>query len=611
MSLLRRIVALLVSLALAACGGGETVARIGSGGSGAPIAVPVGVGSVGGFGSIIVNGQHYDETGAQVSIDERPDQATAGSIDSLRLGVQIQFEQQSNRISKATAAAEVIGPVTSLAASSLVVLGQTVRINADPAAPTVFEGFAALTDLATGTLLEVHGQRNAAGEIQATRVEVRPAASVLRVAGTVANLANDGFKIGALTIRTTQASVVPAGQTLTNGQRVAAWTDLPLSSGEMVARVVRIGGLPIANDTALTVDGVVTDFQSAANFRLAGIAVDATGAQFAGGTVADLRNGRMIRASGAYASGVLRASRIELLAATAVVVELNGAISGYVDAASTFRIRTAAARVTPQTTYSRGDVTNLGDGVLVKATGPLVNGVVEAATVDFLPPSAGIARVLVGAVANLSATASDGSRTFRLSPLPFDVKTTTATRYKNGLASDLAAGRAVKVDGFYDGLQLVADELQYMDNAQSPPTFSIDGIATNVQPTQVTVDGKTVMLTPATVYTKNGQAATIADLKNGSGVEIIAYKLNGILYASSVDIKELASGTVSVRGLVSGRASSAVLEFLVGSQRVSVAGNPKVIPGSKTLADIKNGTDLEVDGTIAAGLLTATRVKFR
>jgi hypothetical protein len=610
MSLPHRIIGLLVAFAVAACGGGgDMVARIGSGGSGAPVSVAVG--AVGGYGSIIVNGQHYDETAAQVSIDERPDQATAASIDALRLGSQVQLEHQANRISKATVAAEVIGPVTSVSASSLVVLGQTVRVNADPAVPTVFDGFAALTDLTAGTRLEVHGQRNAAGEILATRIEVRPAAGVLRVAGVVANLGSSGFSIGALTIRTSQATIVPAGQSLANGQRVVAWTDLALSGGEMVARVVRIGGLPIVSDAALTVDGIVTDFQSAANFRVAGIAVDASGAQFVGGVAADLRNGRLIRASGTFASGVLRASRVEILAATAAVIELSGAISGYVDAASAFRIRTAAARVTPQTTYLRGDVTNLGNGVLVKATGPLVNGVVEAVTVDFLPPSAGIARVLFGTVANLSALAADGSRTFRLSPQPFDVKTTTATRYKNGVAADLAAGRAVKVDGVYDGTNFVADELQFMDNVQSPPTFSIDGIATNVQPTEVTVDGKDVMLTTATVYTKNGVAATIAELKNGSQVAITAVKLNGVFYASTVEIKELASGEVSVRGLVSGRASAAALEFLVGSQRVSVAGNPKVIPGNKTLADIVNGTDLEVDGTIAAGLLTATRVKFR
>ncbi len=487
MSLPNRIIGLLVAFAVAACGGGgDMVARIGSGGSGAPVSASVAVGAVGGYGSIIVNGQHYDETAAQVSIDERPDQATAASIDALRLGSQVQLEHASSRISKATVAAEVIGPVTSVSASSLVVLGQTVRVNADPAAPTVFEGFAALVDLSAGTLLEVHGQRNAAGEILATRLEVRPAASVLRVAGTVANLGSSGFNIGALTIRSGQATIVPAGQSLANGQRVVAWTDLALSSGELVARVIRIGGLTIASNAALTVDGVITDYQSTTNFRVTGITVDASGAQFVGGSAVDLRNGRIVRASGTFVSGVLRASRVEVLAATAAVIELSGAISGYVDPASAFRIRTAAARVTTQTTYLRGDVTNLGNGVLVKATGPLVNGVVEAVTVDFLPPSAGIARVLFGTVANLSAPAVDGSRTFRLLPQPFDVKTTTATRYKNGVAGDLAAGRAVKVDGFYDGMNFVADELQYMDNAQSPPTFSIDGIATNVQPTELT-----------------------------------------------------------------------------------------------------------------------------
>ena len=31
----------------------------------------------------------------------------------------------------------------------------------------------------------------------------------------------------------------------------------------------------------------------------------------------------------------------------------------------------------------------------------------------------------------------------------------------------------------------------------------------------------------------------------------------------------------------------------------------------KTLADIKNGIDLEVEGTISGGLLNATKVKFR
>ena len=107
MKSLKLFVTALVALALGACGGGgEMVARIGGGGSGAPPTTDVGVGGVEGFGSIIINGQHYDETAGQFQVDERPDQPSVISVDAVRLGMQMQFESQSNRISKATVAAE-------------------------------------------------------------------------------------------------------------------------------------------------------------------------------------------------------------------------------------------------------------------------------------------------------------------------------------------------------------------------------------------------------------------------------------------------------------------------------------------------------------------------
>jgi hypothetical protein len=609
MKSLLRILVVIVTAGLAGCGGGggEMVARIGSGGSGAPVSA--GAGAVSGFGSIIVNGQHYDETAAQVFVDERPDLPSAVSVDAIRLGSQIRFEHQSNRISQATVAAEVIGPVASVGADTLTVLSQTVRVNAATASPTVFDGFTALTDLAAGSIVEVHGQRNAAGEIVASRIELRPATGVMRVAGTVASAASDSFKIGTLTVRTASSTVLPAGQTLATGQRVAAWTDQPLANGEFVARVVRIGGTNVPDAAALTLDGVVTDYKTVSSFRVGGYAVDATGAQFAGGTATDLRDGRFVRASGTVNAGVLRATRIEFIAATAPVVEVTGAIASFTDAKSPFSVRNTGTLVTPQTTYTRGDATNLGEGVLVKVEGPLVNGKLEAIKVDFLPPSAGIARVLFGTVSKASAAADP--RTFVLTPLPFEVKTTAATQYKKGVAADLKDGRSVKVAGSYDGLQFVADEIQFMDNAQDAPTFSVEGIASNVQPGSVVVDGKMVMLTPATIYLRKGVAVKFDDLKNGASVDIEAVKLNGVLYAVSVELKEPASGSASVRGIVSGRASDTATEFFVGSQRVSVAGSPQIVPGSKSLKDIRNGTDLEVEGTIASGLLTATRVKFR
>lgn len=599
---------LLVALGAAGCGGGggEMVARIGGGGTGAP--VEAGAGTVGGFGSIIVFGQHFDETAAQIAVDERPDQPTAASVDAIRLGSQIQFEHQSNRISKATVAAEVIGAVTSILTNRLVVMGQTVLVNADPAAPTTFNGFSALSEL-TDAVVEVHGQRNASAEIQATRIELRPAASVLRVAGTVTNFAGGTFSIGALTVRAAQATVVPAGQTLANGQRVAAWTDQPLANGELVARIVRVGGTAVPSEAALTVEGVVTDYQSTSSLKVAGTAIDASAAQFVGGAAADLRNGKSVRASGTYSANVLRATRVEFLSATTARVELTGTITSFVDAASAFRVRDTVSKVTPQTTFSRGDVSNLGNGVLVKLEGPIVNGAVEVTSLEFLPPSAGIARVLFGTIADLQSIS--GGKSFLLSPLPFRVETSATTAFTKGTAADLANGRGVKVDGSYDGVRFVASAVQFMDNVQDPPTFDIEGIASNVQPAAVTVDGKTIELTLSTVYRLNGASATLAALTNGSKVEVEAVKLNGKLFAVTVDIKASVSGSASVRGIVSKWEKDTAKEFLVGSQRVSVAGSPQVIPGNKTLKDISNGTDLEVEGTISAGLLTATRVRFR
>jgi hypothetical protein len=594
---------LLATLFTACGGGGEMVARIGSGGSGAPI--DVGVGAVGGFGSVVINGRHYDETGAQIAIDERPDQSTPASVGAVRLGVRMQFESVSNRMTRATVAAEVIGPVTSVSADSFVVLGQTVRVNADPAAPTIYDGFTALPDLA-GVTVEVHGQRDASAEIQATRIQLRESTGVLRVVGTVADFANGAFRIGSLTIHAGQAATVPGGQSVANGQRVAVWTDQPLVGNELVARVIRIGGTAIPDNAALTVEGLVTDFLTLSRLRIDGIAVDAGSAQYTGGVASDLRNGRSVRASGTYSGNVLRAANIEFLSMATARVELKGAVTNFVDASGTFRVRDTVTRVTSQTTYLRGDASNLGDGVLVRVEGPVVNGVIEAATFEFLPPSAAIASVIFGTVADPILTAADKTTMFRLSPLPFDVKTTTVTRFKKGTVEDIKAGAGVKVDGTYDGLAFIAEEVQFKNNPSDPPTFAIDGIAGNVQPGSLVVDGKTVNLTSATVYTPAQNA-----LKNGITVAIEAVKINGQLYANSVEIKDQAGGLVSVRGIVSERENDTAAEFLVGSQRVSVAASPQVIPGSKTLKDIKNGNDLEVEGKIANGLLSATKVKFR
>jgi hypothetical protein len=598
----------LLTVTLAACGGGQLEARIGGGGTGSPLSV--GMGSVDGFGSVIVNGIRYDERDATVLLDQRPDQPTAVSAGAIRLGMQISLEHRDFVISRATLAAEVIGPVTSTGASSLIVLGQTIRINSDPARPTAFGGFDNLNELAAGAWVEVHGQRSGNDDISATRIELRPASPpVLRVAGTVANRGATSFTIGGLTVTTGQAAIVPAGQSISNGARVAVWSDLPPSGLQLAAKVVRVGDAPPPVGATVIVDGTVANAPVQARFVLAGLMVDAAGAQFSGGTIAGLTPGRALRVRGVMEANLLRAIAVEFLPAKAT--ELTGPITDFISPDQSFKLRSSDVRVTPQTTYSGGSSGNLGDGVVVRLEGSLVNGVVEAQKLEFVALPAASQSVIFGKIIGTVATAADGSKTFLLEGVNAEIRTTLNTEYKQGTAAELLPGRSLKLKVRPQGVQLVADEVQFRDSTDDPVVFEIEGIAKNVVSGSFAVGGKTITLTGATVYLRNGVATTRADLIDGIQVEVQAARNQGQLVALVVDVRTQPAAPVTVRGLVNGRSPPNALEFWVGAQRVNVASNPQVVPGNATIADIVNGTDLEVTGTVANGLLTATRVRIR
>ena len=608
--LLTATAAILAAIALAGCGGGMQ-AGVGSGGSGAPLAV--GLGPVTGFGSIIVNGERYDESAAEVLVDERPDGARAATVAAIRLGMRTELQHRNLAVATATVAAEVVGPVSSLSATGFVALGQTVLVNADPVR-TAFEGFDSLADLAAGAVVEVHGDRAGNGDILATRVELKPAGlALVRVAGTAANVIGRSFSIGALSVDATSATLVPAGATIANGQRVVAWTDVPYTGGALAAKIVRIGASTIAPNAAVTLDGVIGDFQGASSFRVSGVPVNAGQVNpITGGSAADLRNGLQVRVRGTFTGGVLGATSLEILQAAQASVQLTGPITDFVTADAAFRIRNTLARVTPQTIYVNGVASNLGNGAVVKTTGLLAGGTVQLTTVEFLPMAADAQGVVSGRIsAPVGAIAADGSRSFRLDGLKEDVKATPATAYRNGASADLAPGRQIKVKGSLEGAQFVAGEVQFMDNPASPPSIEIDGIAGNVQPTSVVVNGQNVQLTPATTYTLDGAATTSASLRNGVAVQVVATRVGDAVTAVSIEIASAANAGTSVRGRVSGRTPPDAITFLVGSQRVSVAGNPSVLPANKTLADVVNGADIDVDGTVSNGVLNATRIQIR
>ena len=285
------------ALLAAACGGG--VSEQGTGAQPQVFAS----GPISGFGSIIVNGVHYDDS-AVTPRDE--DGATLSG--GLQLGMVVAIDGQNLDRTALTATAtavtvysELLGPVTARddVAGTLTVLGQTVRLNPAPATDRA---------VAVGDIVQVYGLFDEANQrYTATRLQHRSGVNAWRIHGKVSQLTASTFQIGALTITYTQA---PAG--LADGAvlrlRLATTADgqgrYALQDAEAVAAVVP------ANGTEVELEGVISRYSALSSFVVQGLTIDASAATLEpAGSV--LAVGVRIEAEGVMRGGVLRASKVE------------------------------------------------------------------------------------------------------------------------------------------------------------------------------------------------------------------------------------------------------------------------------------------------------------
>ncbi|MDZ7653100.1 MAG: hypothetical protein U5L03_11385 [Burkholderiaceae bacterium] len=141
----------LLAFSVAGCGGDEQVARTGSGGTG----IATTVGSVTGFGSVIVDGDRWDDRSAIVDVENDPRQPAAVVSGGTRLGQRLSIESRTEgQADRIRIEPLLIGRVESVSAavgtpSTIRIAGQEVRINADPnrGPVTFFDGFSQLTAL--------------------------------------------------------------------------------------------------------------------------------------------------------------------------------------------------------------------------------------------------------------------------------------------------------------------------------------------------------------------------------------------------------------------------------------------------------------------------------
>ncbi|HKC81276.1 MAG TPA: DUF5666 domain-containing protein, partial [Gemmatimonadaceae bacterium] len=156
-------------LALAGCSGGTG----GTGATGSSPALSIGVMTK---GSVIVNGVRFEDTTANIFIDDTPKTAAA-----LQNGMVVKVLGPVNEdgingtAQRVKALIEVRGSVTAVFPAEnpqrLVVLGQDVIVDD----LTVYSNLANFGDITVSELIEVHGLRDTNGQVRATRIEANTA----------------------------------------------------------------------------------------------------------------------------------------------------------------------------------------------------------------------------------------------------------------------------------------------------------------------------------------------------------------------------------------------------------------------------------------------------
>jgi hypothetical protein len=533
-----RLAALLGAALLAACGGGGTDGPSSS----APTAVSLG--TVTGFGSVIVDGIRYDDRSASMSVDTdsgAPDDR--GGRVELKLGQRVIVvtagDDSNGRALSVSVSAEVVGRVTATS-PNLVVAGQTIQVNADPAAGpvTVYDGYTSVGDISVGDRAEVHGvPKTVAGQlvIQATRIERKPSAEAwVRVAGAVANLATDGssFQLGGLTVNVSSSTqIAPRGASLANGRRVVIWSTGAQVGNTISASFIRVRRGEQQDAAEFRLAGPVSDCTApcAGNFKVGGVTVNASSAEFRNGTGNDLANGKWV-----FVRGALNTEGTQVAATRVIIgrspgeseVKLYGAVTDYVDAQN-FKVRGVPVTTNSSTLLDSSCPNPLAEGTLVEVEGRIDNFRVLAREIECGRAADGVVVEGKGFVTGLDTAAG----TFRLPGSLFAGLTLqygTNTEFEDGSPSDLRNGAFVDVKGVINGTTLNVTKIEFESVRSSLPPglviYETEGVASNLVGapgaiTGLTVNGLVFVVDGLTVF-----SPTVASVSAGVEVKVLFRK---------------------------------------------------------------------------------------
>ena len=398
-------IAVIVAAFAMSCGGGG---GSGSGSSMSGMNNVVATGVITGFGSIYVNGVHFQTTSALiVKNGQTVDQSQLAVGEVARIKGQANQSDGQGDAEEVDVDEAVVGPISAIDTTNndVTVLAQTVKINAGTSFGKSIQS-GDITGLTMGEVIRVDGMRDASGNIVATRIEQGSSSDPLQVVGTVSGLDSTAhtFMIGSLIVDFSSANLEHfASGGPSNGDTVEVQgtsfnattsTLTATESRRLMTDLEEEGGA----DMNVEREGLITNFTSATQFDVGGQAVTTTSStMYTNGTASDLANNVKVEIEGMLnSSNVLVASSIRFEHNGAV--ELQAKVTAIDATAGTLTLLGVQISVNSMTRFEDNSsaqvqmfsLSNLSVGDTVKLRGfesPIGSGMVVATSLEREPPT--------------------------------------------------------------------------------------------------------------------------------------------------------------------------------------------------------------------------------
>jgi hypothetical protein len=180
-----------------------------------------------------------------------------------------------------------------------------------PRTDVVTYGCPALSNITVGATVDVYGYSDGvSGVVNATRIECIATSDALRLHGVASSVTAGTIVVNGVPIDVSGAQFVGFAAPIAKGDRVGV--EGTASAGGIVAATVTFAPdteLPNGEDTE--VEDAISAIIFASTFIIDAFQVDATNANFSGGTAANLAVGRVVHVQGTVVNGILHAKSVE------------------------------------------------------------------------------------------------------------------------------------------------------------------------------------------------------------------------------------------------------------------------------------------------------------